>query len=148
MARKRAVIDEVPMELTPMIDVVFLLLIFFMVTLKFKVLEGKLQTYLPKDVGVNASPIDDLLDKVEIHIDALGDDEYAFRVRLSGRVMPDLETFYSTLANMQKAAAPDDLKCTLYPGRGVEYEHVVRVVDEILRAEVTDVTFAGVPLDS
>ena len=37
-----------------MIDVVFLLLIFFICTMKFKVLEGKLATVLPKDVGVNA----------------------------------------------------------------------------------------------
>ncbi|MDF1837417.1 MAG: biopolymer transporter ExbD, partial [Planctomycetota bacterium] len=40
------------MDMTPMIDVTFLLLIFFMCTLKFKVLEGKLTAYLPKDVGV------------------------------------------------------------------------------------------------
>ncbi|MEL6716433.1 MAG: biopolymer transporter ExbD, partial [Planctomycetota bacterium] len=36
------------LEMTPMIDVTFLLLIFFMCTLKFKVLEGKLGAYLPK----------------------------------------------------------------------------------------------------
>lgn len=47
--------EEVTMEMTPMIDVTFLLLIFFMCTLKFKTLEGKLSAYLPKDVGVNQS---------------------------------------------------------------------------------------------
>ena len=41
------------LPMTPMIDVTFLLLIFFMCTLKFKTLEGKLAAYLPKDVGVN-----------------------------------------------------------------------------------------------
>mgnify|MGYP003630315869 CR=1 FL=1 len=44
---------ESRMEMTPMIDVTFLLLIFFMCTLKFKVLEGKLSSFLPKDVGVS-----------------------------------------------------------------------------------------------
>ena len=44
------------LEMTPMIDVTFLLLIFFMCTLKFKVLEGKLGAYLPKDVGAQAQP--------------------------------------------------------------------------------------------
>ncbi len=39
------------MEMTPMIDVTFLLLVFFMCTLRFKPLEGKLSAYLPKDVG-------------------------------------------------------------------------------------------------
>jgi len=48
-----------------MIDVTFLLLIFFMCTLEFKTLDGKLAAYLPKDVGINtfeAEPIE----KVEI----------------------------------------------------------------------------------
>ena len=45
--------DEIKMDMTPMIDVVFQLMIFFMCTIKFKTLEGKLTAYLPKDVGVN-----------------------------------------------------------------------------------------------
>ncbi len=56
--------DDCEMEMTPMIDVTFLLLIFFMCTLKFKTLEGKLAAYLPKDVGVNqtdAEPIEKVL---------------------------------------------------------------------------------------
>jgi len=53
------------LEMTPMIDVTFLLLIFFMCTLKFKTLEGKLAAYLPKDVGVNSSESDPI-EKVEI----------------------------------------------------------------------------------
>jgi biopolymer transport protein ExbD len=57
--------DECKMEMTPMIDVVFLLLIFFMCTIKFKVLEGKLSAYLPKDVGVNATQAEPI-EKVEI----------------------------------------------------------------------------------
>ncbi|MBL6721784.1 MAG: biopolymer transporter ExbD [Planctomycetes bacterium] len=57
--------EEVEMEMTPMIDVTFLLLIFFMCTLKFKTLEGKLSAYLPKDVGVNSSSAEPI-EKVEI----------------------------------------------------------------------------------
>ena len=59
--------EEINMEMTPMIDVTFLLLIFFLLTLKFKVLEGKLMAYLPKDVGVNSSPAEPK-EKVEIII--------------------------------------------------------------------------------
>ena len=47
--------EESKLEMTPMIDVTFLLLIFFMCTIKFKTLEGKLEAFLPKDVGVNSS---------------------------------------------------------------------------------------------
>ena len=36
--------------------------------IKFKVLEGKLQTYLPKDVGVNTTPQMKMLEKIDIRI--------------------------------------------------------------------------------
>ena len=51
--------DNADLEMTPMIDVTFLLLIFFMCTLKFKTLEGKLNAFLPKDVGVNTAPAEE-----------------------------------------------------------------------------------------
>lgn len=71
--------EEVDMEMTPMIDVTFLLLIFFMVTLKFKTLEGKLSAYLPKDVGVNTTEAEPI-EKVEILV----------RVRVTGaKLTPD-----------------------------------------------------------
>ncbi len=57
--------EKIEMEMTPMIDVTFLLLIFFICTLKFKTLEGKLAAYLPKDVGVNQSQAEPI-EKVEI----------------------------------------------------------------------------------
>ena len=43
-------VDEAPM--TPMIDIVFQLLIFFMLTMQFKEVEGKLISQLPKDRGL------------------------------------------------------------------------------------------------
>lgn len=60
MARRRTptqdrIKEEVKLELTPMIDVTFLILIFFMCTLKFKTLEGKLVSYLPTDKGLSTA---------------------------------------------------------------------------------------------
>jgi len=46
---------EAESDLTPMIDVTFLLLIFFIVTVKFKTSEGQIQAFLPKDRGLNTS---------------------------------------------------------------------------------------------
>ncbi len=57
MARRRknnddlAKNEELPM--TPMIDIIFQLLIFFMCSMPFKKLEGKLNSWLPKDKGLN-----------------------------------------------------------------------------------------------
>ena len=67
MALKDLAEEECELEMTSMIDVTFLLLIFFMCTLKFKTLEGKLAAYLPKDVGVNTSEAEEI-EKVEVLI--------------------------------------------------------------------------------
>ena len=60
--------EEVKMDMTPMIDVVFQLIIFFMCNIKYKTLEGRLDAFLPKDVGVNSAPATQPPEKVEVVI--------------------------------------------------------------------------------
>ncbi|HEX7900749.1 MAG TPA: biopolymer transporter ExbD [Planctomycetota bacterium] len=60
MAKKREMPEEIATEqlnMTPMIDVVFQLLIFFMLTMQFKEIEGKLLSQLPKDKGLAPSHV-------------------------------------------------------------------------------------------
>ena len=58
----RKVETSVRMNMTPMIDVTFQLLIFFIVTLNFRTLEKKLDYRLPTDFGTGKSYILDLRD--------------------------------------------------------------------------------------
>ncbi|MFA5795175.1 MAG: biopolymer transporter ExbD [Candidatus Brocadiia bacterium] len=61
--------SEASMEInmTPMIDVIFQLIIFFMCSIHFKSLEGKLYSYLPKDKGMAETTVTDPeLDEVRI----------------------------------------------------------------------------------
>ena len=53
--QNKRVIEEAEMNMTPMIDIVFQLLIFFLLSAKFISLEGQLSSYLPKDRGLQAS---------------------------------------------------------------------------------------------
>jgi len=56
-ASAKAVPTGMPeINLTPMIDVVFQLIIFFMCAMKFKTLAGKLEMNLPKTHGTDTSP--------------------------------------------------------------------------------------------
>jgi biopolymer transport protein ExbD len=77
MARRRQMPEEVATEalnMTPMIDVVFQLLIFFMLTMQFKEVEGKLLSQLPKDKGLAPSHVlQPELQEVRIVICAGGD---------------------------------------------------------------------------
>ncbi len=146
MARRGKEFEATEADMTPMIDVTFQLIIFFICTIKFKTLEGKLETQLPKDVGVNSSPVDILLEKVEIYINVDKSREDGFHVVLNGNKMPSLNALAARLRDT-KAAQPD-AKATLYPGKAVDYSMVVKVVDECIRAEMLDLTFAGVAFDA
>ena len=52
--QKQHAVEEKP-NLTPMIDIIFQLLIFFVLTAKFIAFEGQLQAYLPKDRGLQST---------------------------------------------------------------------------------------------
>jgi biopolymer transport protein ExbD len=72
MSTKRVVdemsANEMKLELTPMIDVSFLLIIFF-ICLPFKTLAGKLAAFLPTDKGINPTPQEPLAEiKVQVHL--------------------------------------------------------------------------------
>jgi biopolymer transport protein ExbD len=148
MVKRRKATDNiapVEIDMTPMIDVTFQLIIFFICTIKFKTLEGKLETQLPKDVGVNAAPVDILLDKIEIYILKDNSMPEGFVVNLNGRKMPNMTTL-KTLLTKLKETSPE-VKATLYPQKGVNYAMVVKVVDQCIMAQLLDITFAGVAFD-
>jgi biopolymer transport protein ExbD len=61
---------EEKMDMTPMIDCVFLLLIFFMCATKFKRLEKKLDAFLPEDQGLAKSLANTPVEPLKIMIRA------------------------------------------------------------------------------
>lgn len=156
-SRKKAD-EEITMDMTPMIDCTFQLLIFFLCTIKFKVLEGKIPAYLPKDVGVNATPIDEQLEKIEIHVKRNKKMETDPKVnknwiwdadQISIKVGPQTVPLARLADLMEKAKkANPEAKATIYPWAGTLYIDAVKVVNECLRANFMDITFAGTPMDS
>lgn len=48
--------EDTEMNMTPMIDIVFQLIIFFLLTLKFKTVDERIDSSLPKDRGLAATP--------------------------------------------------------------------------------------------
>jgi biopolymer transport protein ExbD len=77
MARRRRMPEETKPDqtnMTPMIDIVFQLLIFFMLSMHFKEVEGKLMSQLPKDKGLAPTHVlQPELQEVRIVICAGGD---------------------------------------------------------------------------
>ena len=160
--------EESKLEMTPMIDVTFLLLIFFMCTLKFKTLEGKLAAYLPKDVGVNSSD-DEPIEKVEVVLRVIQEGTKYKPVR-AGEVpseiwdgTPGSRYVYGSdrvieysigprrtrdLTEIQKVLnqlhlADTERPATIDARPGTVYEDVVPVLDAAMNADFGEVTFVG-----
>ena len=161
--------EEFGLQMAPMIDVTFQLLIFFLCTLKFRTLEGKLGAYLPKDVGVNTSPAEPL-EKVEVQIHLVKEgvkraewdsgveyipEEHGRAFQYVGREVeftlgPNKTSNLATLRTMLEKQVnvnrkPDGTArpCAIDPRKGVLYEEVVRVLDTAKEVGFTEITFIG-----
>lgn len=153
--------DEPKMNMTPMIDVTFQLLIFFMCTIKFKTLEGKLAAYLPKDVGVNTTQAEpkekvDIILKVKKEGTKMhprknerwsgegafryGDDR-EIQYQIGPKSYADLDDVKSRLTELFKADNERGATIDSFPG--TVYDDVVKVLDEAIAAGYTDITFKG-----
>ena len=105
-------------ELTPMIDMVFLLLIFFLVATTFHQTEREMQIALP--VASSAAPISAILQELIVNVDVDG------RIIVAGRELDpaDLQ------AMVQEAVVMNpQQKVTVRGDRGTAYANVVRVLD-------------------
>lgn len=134
--------EETPLELnmTPMIDVIFQLLIFFMCSLHFKSLEGKLASYLPKDKGLRQAPVD--LPPVEIRI-RLTYDEATRRTtcRVGDRTMKDRDETAATVRRWHeefraRLGPSAKVPARIQADRLVPFQEVVNVLDACQEAGV------------
>lgn len=154
--------EKMELQMTPMIDVTFLLLIFFLCTIKFKVLEGKLAAYLPKDVGVNPTPSEPRT-KIEIKLEVIAEGSRMDPRNPSqpwsgqGRYVLGPDRRVSYMVGPQRYAGPEEVQrrlrelkdmtpddpVTIDPRPGIVYGEVVEILDAALQVGFLEVTFAG-----
>jgi biopolymer transport protein ExbD len=108
----------VTIELAPIIDMVFLLLIFFLVATTFHQTEREMQIALP--VATAAGPISSTMREIVINVDEAGE------VIVGGRRMADEDL--RGLIDAAVAANPEQ-KVTVRGDRRTAYANVVRVLD-------------------
>ena len=119
--------EGLSIELAPIIDMVFLLLIFFLVATTFHQTEREMKIILP--VSSTAGPISATLREIVINVDEAGN------IIVSGRQMSgeDLQ------ALVQEAVAVNpDQKVTVRGDRNTAYAHVVTVLDICKGAGIQD----------
>jgi len=170
MARKRRKMDmdEVELELTPMIDVVFNLLIFFMLQ-KFQTTEGIIKAYLPKNRGMGSGTPS--LDLNEVRIKCLYRDKSNRRVKKdtggfvvikvgdeqfnkpgdleaiadpeANPIWPRLQKKLQSFKSTYKGKNENGLPVIIDSRKQVPTAYVVLVLNEVVRAGIKDVTFAA-----
>jgi biopolymer transport protein ExbD len=153
--------EEAKLDMTPMIDVVFQLIIFFMCNIKYKTLEGRLDAYLPKDVGVNSAPAEQI-EKVEITIKVStpgekrdprdqnqpwsGKGRFEFVGRqLSYQIGPRKTANLGELKKILDELFRQDpeRKSTIDCRPGTVYADMIPVLDAAVDAGFRDITFVG-----
>jgi len=60
--------NPVAINVVPMVDVIFCLCVFFMCSFKFKQIEGKFDSWLPKDKGLGAMSADQVITEIRVAI--------------------------------------------------------------------------------
>lgn len=136
--------EDIKMDMTPLIDMTFLLLIFFMCTLNFKAMEGMLPSYLPKDIGVfggaaRSSPVEPI--RVKLIKSNAG-----VEVWMGGQqFMGTPEQKYAFLANeieaqvlrIQQISNEEKMPVILEPEVTVPFQDVVHVLNACLKVQRT-----------
>ena len=140
--------SPVAINVVPMVDVIFCLCVFFMCSFKFKQIEGKFDTWLPKDKGAEGMPLDSVIQEVRV---ALFWDEVknATTRKIGTRFVPD----DSQLQQLIKESKEDferlkkpDVPLTIDADIRVPWHDVVTVMNLAKREGIEKIEFAfGAP---
>jgi biopolymer transport protein ExbD len=139
--------NPVAINVVPMVDVIFCLCVFFMCSFKFKQIEGKFDTWLPKDKGAEGMPLGSVIEEVRV---ALFWDEVKNSTtrKIGTRFVPDDDQ----LQQLIKESKDDydklkkDVPLTIDADTRVPWHDVVTVMNLAKRVGVEKIEFAfGAP---
>lgn len=141
MQLKRKDVQAVEMQMGPMIDMVFLLLVFFMVTAKPIKQESDISIGLPGTVSQEES--------IDIP------DEQRITIKTDGQIIlndqpfdspssPELPALVATLKRFKESADSNKSEAlvTIDAEDGARHQRIVQVLNACAKAEITGVTFA------
>ena len=140
--------NPVPINVTPLIDVIFCLCVFFMISFKFKQLEGKFDTWLSKTKGAEGMPLKAVIE--EIRVAMFWDEAKQGSVRKMGtRFVPEDDVLQKMIgdafADFKRLNNPD-VPLTIDADVRVPWADVINVINLAKRVGVEKIEFAfGAP---
>ncbi len=141
--------NPVAINVTPLVDVIFCLCVFFMISFKFKQLEGKFDSWLPKGKGATGSmQVEGILDEVRV---AMWWDEANNKTvrQLGSRKIADDEELSNLIREGHDAWVRQnkpDVPVTIDAEARVPWEDVIKVMNLCKRNKIDNIEFAlGAP---
>ncbi len=141
--KHKGVMDNADLQMTPMIDVVFQLLIFFMVGCQFKTFEGKLAAYLPKRIGPNDYKVE--MEEVPVKV-LLRWNAPRKQCRITvGRIFCgyDSDGMVKALSKARQIKLTGVKVAEIEAGGDVRMIWVVQALNMLIRAGLTEINFTG-----
>jgi biopolymer transport protein ExbD len=141
--------NPVAINVVPMVDVIFCLCVFFMCSLKFKQLEGKFDSWLPRNKGIGGIADPSMLIE-DIRVAMFWDDKNERAVRQLGQRRVDSD---QELQQLLKEAHDDyvrlnkpDVPVTIDADPRIPWREVVNVVNICKHNQIDKIEFAfGAP---
>lgn len=136
--------NPVAINVTALVDIIFCLCVFFMISFKFKQIEGKFETWLPKDKGAQGMPLNAVIK--EIRVALFWDDTKQEAVRkYQTRFVPEdaeLQQIISAAYDDFKRMNNPDVPLTIDADPRVPWRSVIDVVNIAKRCGVDKIEFA------
>ena len=165
--------EEAGLNMTPMIDIVFQLILFFLLNLRFKALDYRIESQLPKDRGLAPTPemkTDIPSIKILLFRENMDDKNASFtKIKVAGQEykldhdgwtgnrkvdqgMEDARDkkyagIQAKIVELYKSnkELKGEIETPLPKGAAVPHSDVIRVLDCFLGAGITEVNFVGSP---
>jgi biopolymer transport protein ExbD len=139
------------MNMTPMIDVVFQLIVVFLCSMKFKTLDQKIEAFLPKDVGLNNAPATaETVTTVSVRlVRKVGDSDTSIQILGSKLGMASTPGIWTALqTRLREFKGKDDkIKGEIDAGAEVPHGDVIAALDSFVASGLENVVFKGTQLN-
>jgi biopolymer transport protein ExbD len=136
--------NPVSVNVVPLIDIIFCLCVFFMCSFRFKLLEGKFESWLPKNKGGESSPVDRQVHETRVAIFWDSGNQRAVRYLGNRQVNDDAE-----LQRLIKESHEDhvrlgnpDAPVIIDAQEQIPMKEIIRVVNLVKRENINAIEFA------
>jgi biopolymer transport protein ExbD len=134
--------NPVAINVVPMVDVIFCLCVFFMCSFKFKQLEGKFDSWLPKNKGDKGTPVEIQEIRVAMFWDV---EKQKVRRQFGTRVVDEdlqLESLIKSAHDDFKAMNKPDAPVIIDGDPRVPWKDVIDVVNICKKLSIDNIEFA------